>query len=83
MTERQMNKIKVWVCMFLVLVGFSTFLFAAKAGAEYLSPLALVADNESKTLYVAEATAKQIAVFDIAAGKVTKVISLPGEPTGS
>jgi len=82
MTERQMNKIKVWVCMFLVLVGFSTFLFAAKAGAEYLSPLALVADNESKTLYVAEATAKQVAVFDIAAGKVTKVISLPGEPTG-
>ncbi|MGB2808656.1 MAG: beta-propeller fold lactonase family protein [Sedimentisphaerales bacterium] len=80
--QRQMNKIKVWVCMFLVLVGFSTFLFAAKAGAEYLSPLALVADNESKTLYVAEATAKQVAVFDIAAGKVTKVISLPGEPTG-
>ena len=82
MNERQMNKIKVWVCMFLVLVGFSTILFAAKAGAEYLSPLALVADNQGKTLYVAEATAKQIVVFDIAAGEVTKVISLTGEPTG-
>lgn len=68
--------------MFLVLVGFSTILFAAKAGAEYLSPLALVADNQGKTLYVAEATAKQIVVFDIAAGEVTKVISLTGEPTG-
>jgi len=62
--------------MFLVLVGFSTFLFAAKAGAEYLSPLALVADNQGNNLYIVEATAKQIAVFDIDAGKVTKVISL-------
>jgi YVTN family beta-propeller protein len=68
--------------MFLVTVGFSTFLFAGKADAEYLSPLALVADNQGKILYVAEATAKQIAVFDIAAGKVTKVISLPDQPSG-
>jgi YVTN family beta-propeller protein len=84
MTEqkRQIKKVKVWVYMFLVLVGFSTFLFAAKAGAEYLSPLALVADNQGKNLYIAEATAKQIAVFDIAAGKVTKVISLPDQPGG-
>ena len=68
--------------MFLVLVSFNTFLFAAKAGAEYLSPLTLVADNQGKNLYIAEATAKQIAVFDIAAGKVTKVISLPDQPGG-
>ena len=73
---------KVWVYMFLVLVSFSTFLFAAKAGAEYLSPLALVADNQGNNLYIAQATAKQIAVFDIAAGKVTKVISLPDQPGG-
>lgn len=68
--------------MFLITVGFSTFLFVGKASAEYLSPLALVADNQGKILYVAEATAKQIAVFDIAAGKVTKVISLPDQPGG-
>ncbi|MHC4192508.1 MAG: YncE family protein [Planctomycetota bacterium] len=84
MTKRKqhMNKIKVWTYLFLALVGFSTILFAAKAGAEYLSPLALVADNGSKTLYVAEATAKQVAVFNITSGKVTKVISLPDQPTG-
>ena len=68
--------------MFVALVGFSSVTLAAKAGDEYLSPLALVADNEGKMLYVAEATAKQVAVFNITAGKVTKVISLPGQPSG-
>jgi len=81
--------------MFVALVGFSSVIFAAKADEsrlslffpegldeEYLSPLALVADNQGKMLYVAEATAKQVAVFNIAAGKVTKVISLPGQPSG-
>ncbi|MHC4281826.1 MAG: cell surface protein [Planctomycetota bacterium] len=84
MTKRkqQIKKRKVWVYMSLLLVGFSTFLFAATAGAEYLSPLALVVDNQGKNLYIAEATAKQVAVFDIASGKVTKVISLPVQPTG-
>ena len=51
-------------------------------GQDYLSPLALVADSRGKTLYIAEATAKQIAVFDIAAGKVKKVIPLPDSPSG-
>ncbi len=82
MTKRRMNKIKVWIYMFLVLAGFTSVTFAAKAGKEYLSPLALVADNEGKMLYVAEATAKQVAVFNIDAGEVTKVISLPDQPTG-
>jgi len=51
-------------------------------GQDYLSPLALVADSRGKTLYIAEATAKQIAVFDIAAGKVKEVIPLPDPPSG-
>jgi YVTN family beta-propeller protein len=51
-------------------------------GKDYLSPLVLVADNEGKKLYVAEATAKKIAVFDVAAGKVTKTISLLDQPSG-
>ena len=51
-------------------------------GQDYLSPLALVADSQGKTLYIAEATAKRIAVFDIAAGKVKKVIPLPDPPSG-
>jgi len=68
--------------MFVALVGFSSVTLAAKAGEEYLSPLALVADNEGKILYLAEATAKQVVAFNIAAGKVTKVISLPEKPSG-
>jgi DNA-binding beta-propeller fold protein YncE len=84
MTKRQrpINKKRTRIYMFVALVGFSSVTLAAKAGEEYLSPLALVADNEGKTLYVAEATAKQIAVFDIAASKVKKVISLPDPPSG-
>jgi len=77
-----MNKKRAPIFMFLALVGFSTVTLAAKAGDEYLSPLELVADNEGKMLYIAEATAKQVAVFDIAAGKVKKVISLPEKPSG-
>jgi len=77
-----MNEIKVRICMFLVLAGFTSVTLAAEAGKEYLSPLVLVADNEGKKLYVAEATANQIAVFDIAAGKVKKVIPLPDPPSG-
>ena len=58
---------------------------AASTGANegnYLSPLTLVADNQGKTLYIAEETAGQIAIFDIAAGKVTKTIAIPDRPNG-
>ncbi|MHC4640549.1 MAG: cell surface protein [Planctomycetota bacterium] len=80
--KQRMNKIKVWTYLFLVLFGLSINTRAVKADEEYLSPLALVASSEGNTLYIAEATAKQVAIFDIAAGKVTKVISLPDQPTG-
>lgn len=49
---------------------------------EYLSPAAIVADAQGKTLYIAEATAKHVAVFDIEEAKVTATISVPAEPTG-
>ena len=68
--------------MFLAFAGFVSITTAAKAGRSYLSPAALVADNQSKTLYIAQATAKQVAVFDIAAGRVTKTFSLRGNPSG-
>jgi len=55
---------------------------AGGARQEYLSPLALAADSQGKTLYIAEATARQIAVFDIAAGEVKKSIRLPDPPSG-
>lgn len=49
---------------------------------EYLSPAAVVADAQGKTLYIAEATAKQVAVYDIETSKVTATIAVPAEPTG-
>jgi YVTN family beta-propeller protein len=53
------------------------------AGQEnYLSPSAMVADERGKTLYIAEATAKQVAVFDTKSGKVTRTMDVPAEPTG-
>ena len=81
-TKQLMNKKKLWIYLFLLLIGFSSYTSVTKASEEYLSPFALVADNEGKNLYIAEATAKQVAVFNIDEGKVTKVISLPKQPTG-
>ncbi|MHC4888988.1 MAG: cell surface protein [Planctomycetota bacterium] len=50
--------------------------------ADFLSPISVVAGGEGKVLYVAEATANQVAVFDIASGKVTKTISVADNPVG-
>ena len=55
---------------------------ARAAQTDYLSPSALAVDSQGKTIYIAEETANQIAVFDVAAGKVKKVISLPNRPSG-
>ncbi len=74
-----MSKTLLQICVCLVLVKVAC---AAKAGEAYLSPLAVVADKQGKNLYVAEATAKQVAVFDITSEKVVKVIPLPDQPSG-
>ncbi len=52
------------------------------AEPKYLSPTDLVASADGKTLYVAEQTAKQIAVVDVNSKTVVKTIKLPNEPTG-
>ena len=52
------------------------------AKPKYLSPTDLVASPDSGTLYVAEQTAKQIAVINLQTGAVTKVIQLPNDVTG-
>lgn len=49
---------------------------------DYLSPTALVADEKGARLYIAEATARQVAVFDIETAKVAATIGVPAEPTG-
>ncbi len=82
MNKHCMRKATAWTCIFLVFAGFTGITTAAKAGKSYLSPAALVADNQTKTLYIAQATAKQVAAFDMAAGRVAKTYSLAGNPSG-
>ena len=50
--------------------------------AEYLGPSDVVAAKDGKSLFVLNVDAGQIAVVDIAAGKVAKKIDCPANPTG-
>ena len=77
MTERIVKKIIIWLNVAFIFPGF-TNVFAA---GEYLSPTALVVGSEGKRIYIAEATAKKVAVFDIETSKVTTTIDMPAEPT--
>jgi YVTN family beta-propeller protein len=78
MNERVMRSIIVWLCVALIFGGPTA---VAVAAGEYLSPAAIVADGRGEKLYIAEATARQVAVFDVATAKVTATISVPAAPT--
>jgi YVTN family beta-propeller protein len=67
-----------------VLLAVGVFLCGESIAAtgDFLSPISIVADVGGKVLYIAEATANQVAVFDIASGEVTKVISVGEKPVG-
>lgn len=76
--------LKLGVCSLLALVLTGTGGSASDESEthSYLSPTALVADSEANRLYVAELTARQVAVFDIADQSVKAVTPLPGAPSG-
>lgn len=48
----------------------------------YLSPLTIAASKDGKVLYIAEATAGRVAVFDVDAGAVTGRVPIGGHPSG-
>ena len=50
--------------------------------AEYLSPAALAASPDGKRVFIACATANQVAVFDLAGGRVSDRIPVPDPPSG-
>jgi YVTN family beta-propeller protein len=79
MKVRFFNRAKIWISISIILAGTANVTSAAD---EYLSPTALVADNQGETIYIAEATAKQIAVFDTKTEKVKTTINVPAEPSG-
>ena len=73
-----MKRAVVWTCLCLVVAGFGDVVCG---DGDYLSPGAVAGDKTGKNLYIAESTARQIAVFDVAGNRVTSVISLPANPS--
>ena len=55
-------------------------LSAVAVAGEYLSPVCVEPMPGGKTLLIAEATAGQVAIFDVESGKVTGTIKLPVGP---
>ncbi len=49
---------------------------------KYLGPTAVVAAKDGASLFVMNVDARQVAVVEIAGGKVARTIALPAEPTG-
>ena len=74
-----MSRLIVLLCVACMFAGLAN---VAMAAGDYMSPTAIVADNKGGQLYIAEATAKQVAVFDIASAKVTAAVDVPARPSG-
>jgi YVTN family beta-propeller protein len=74
--RRATASLVLWGCL------VSGALCATAQAADYLSPVSVVAGKGGDVLYIAQATAGQIAVFDVAAGKVAKTIAVSPSPTG-
>ena len=65
-----------------LLAALTLITAAGDETALYHSPAALSADAEGKTLYIADYTAREIAIYDTAGGNLRARIALPGHPRG-
>ena len=79
MSEKKTNILPGFITLIFILLLTSTANLSAQ---DYLSPSAIVADEQAGKLYIAQTTAKQVAVFEISTGTVIKTYSLPAEPSG-
>ncbi len=79
MNKRVIGRMAILINIALILSGLTNVVFAA---GDYLSPISIMADRQGEKLYIAESTAKQIAIFDIESEKVIKTIDMPSKPTG-
>ena len=79
-----MNRKETGLTLYAVVLTIISCLTTSRIAAakDYLSPTAVVADEQRETLYIALNTAKQVAVFDTKTTKVTATIDVPAEPTG-
>jgi YVTN family beta-propeller protein len=76
------KKIKPRLYIIILLLLLSALADSNLSAQNYLSPSALVADEQVGKLYIANTTAKQVAVFEISTGKVIKTYPLSAEPCG-
>lgn len=70
----------VWFCV--VAVGMTPAIGLAEENGIYQGPCALAASQDGKTLYAACADSRQVAWIELPAGKVTRRVKVPAEPTG-
>ncbi len=71
-----------WTTIFALAVCLATTPTAAAEPGKYLGPLDLVASPDGKSLFVLNVDAAQVAVVEVASGKVARTIGLPPGPTG-
>jgi len=69
-----------WLWAVCLLPGALWAAAVAAEAAGYLGPNALVASKDGTSLYVANTDARQIAVVDLAQGKVARSIGMPADP---
>jgi YVTN family beta-propeller protein len=64
----------------LAAIALTAVSCSSVAAESYLGPCAITAARDGKILYIALAEARQLACFDVAAGKVARTIALPASP---
>ncbi|NQU23770.1 MAG: cell surface protein [Candidatus Nealsonbacteria bacterium] len=74
-----MLRVTVLATMVVLLLGSEE---PAAAAEQYLGPCALAVSKDAKTLYVANHDARQVSWVALPAGKVTRRVDMPAEPTG-
>jgi DNA-binding beta-propeller fold protein YncE len=68
--------------VFILTIASAAIPHLGRAALGYLSPLALAATKDNRTLFIACATANQVLRFDIPSGKVTGSFAMPAALTG-
>ena len=78
--SRDENGLSFFIVLLIAMSCLTTCELAS--AQDRLSLAAVVADAQGKTLYIAETTAKQVAVVDTDKAKVTDSIAIGAKPTG-
>jgi YVTN family beta-propeller protein len=68
--------------LYLALLLMTSSPASAAAGSAYLSPTALAASPDGRTLYIACATANEVWFFDTTGRKIARKVSMPDQPLG-